>query len=200
VNPKIHYTGRTLVNAHSLGNSPATFSMFNPELTDFFFGARQGERFTFGMRERGGVEIQLHFIFFGPLHPACKMFGFQLVAFNKFPLKITVNGVKTQAMFPGYKRGSFFNICPQFINIPGLAGIISGGLNTAGQLSVGIFKSTDIIGLPTMQRQGYFLEFIQSGIDIDTKSCIAFPGNFICLLNEFFFYHNIRFKRLMFIF
>ena len=85
------------------------------------------------------------------------MFHLNLVAVYLFAAEFTVDFMKTQTVGSAQQGGDFLNILTNFINVAGASWIVSRGLNTAGEYSIGSFKTNYVVGLPAVQRYGRIL-------------------------------------------
>ena len=190
--PQIHDTRITLALTHLFCNSTATLCMLYPEVTNTFIRIRKGKITTLRMRERSGIEIQLHIIFSCPLYPTFEVSRFYLVTVNKFATEVTIDFMKIQAVSSRNIAGCFQYVLSQFFHITSLARIVSGSLNASGQCTL-CFKSGYIICLPAMQGEGNLLQGVHCFLYIYADSCVTFFCHFIGFLNQFFFHDGTSF-------
>ena len=132
------------------------------------------------MRERSRVEIQLHSVLSRPLHPTFEVLHLYLVAVYERTAEITVYFVQVQAMLTGNVRSGFQNIAAQLLHIACLAGIITGSLDAAGQRAARL-EADNVVRLPAMHGDCYFLELLHYLFYIHPKSGITFFGYLIGL-------------------
>src|SRR5690554_5066778 len=130
--PDVVNTGIALLAPYHRGDSPATAQVFLPELPNFGIETRKGVTTArFLVREKRGVKIKFNIMFFCPIDPALKMFRLYCVAINKLPAEIPVSGMQAYSMAPRDKGKDFCQVCFQLFDRACLAGIITGGLDTA---------------------------------------------------------------------
>ena len=120
------------------------------------------------------------------------MFGFDLVAVYFLTSEIAVDGVDVQTVVTREQGFHLFDVLAHFVDVAGFAGIVTGSLDTAGELSVGVFETGHVVGLPAVQRQGYFGDLFEHGIGIDADFGIARFGGFVGFQNLSFF-HGYQF-------
>ena len=185
VHPKIHDTRVALTLPHFFSHRTTTLGMFYPKASDTFVRMGQRQVARLGMREGGGVEVELHSLFGCPLHPAFKMSRFHLVTIHKLTAEITIYFVQVQAMLTGYQRSRLQHIGTEFVDIACLARIVSRCLDAASQFP-SRFEAGHIIRLPAMQRQLYSLQLLHYHFHIDTDSRITFHSQSVCLTNILF--------------
>ncbi|MBA7661675.1 hypothetical protein ES703_69695 [subsurface metagenome] len=110
----------------------AALHVFDPELTDLFILATQGEPgFCPRMGETGRVEINLDGILLGPIHPTLIMLWLYLVPVDSFFSEITIHGVQVQPLFSGNEGKSFFQVHPELFERPRFARIAARRLDPA---------------------------------------------------------------------
>ena len=187
MHPKIHDTGVALAFTHLFGNGTATFGVFNPEITDTFVGIREREVARFGVRERRGVEVELDTQLCGPLHPAFEVSGLALVTVYEFTAEITINLVQVDTVFRRNQRHGLDEVGTHFVDVAGFTGIVTGRLDTAGEGATRL-KAYYVIGLPAVQRDLYFLEFLQYFVGIDTHGSVTLLGYLIRIEDKIFFH------------
>ena len=149
--------------------------MAYPEGADLIVGIGKGKAFgRLGMAEEGGVEIQAHVVLLGKLYPLGKVLGLQLVAVDRLAIEDGVDGVKIDLLFAGDQLQSDLQIGHQLFGSAGLAGIVAGGLDTAGEGAAQVFKTDNVIALPAMHTDGDVLQNVQRFFGIDTEFFILF--------------------------
>ena len=193
MHPQVHDTRIVLTLTHLFGNGTTTLGVLNPKITDSFIRIRQGQVARLRMRERCGIEVQLHVVLSSPLHPALEMRRFYLITIYKLTTEVTIYFVQIQAMVTRNQRSSLEDIGTQFIDIASLARIVARSLNATGQFACR-FKAGNIVCLPTMKRQLNLLQLFHHFLYIDTDSCITFHGQVVRLLNLLFI-HSISILR-----
>ena len=141
------------------------------------------------MREAGAVEIELHVVGFRPVDPALEMFRLDLVAVPLLAAEIAVDGMDAQAVRTGDQALGLLDILAYLLDITGLAGIVTGSLDTARKLAVRVFETGYVIRLPAVQREGDILQFLQCLVGIDPDLCIALFGGLVSL-DDLCFFHS----------
>ena len=187
VHPKVHDARIVLTFSHLLGNGPATFGVLHPEVADALVGIGQRQVAALGVREGGGVEVELHAVLGSPLHPALEVARFHLVAVDKLPAEVAVYLVQAQAVLAGYVRRGLQDVLAQLVYVAGLAGIVARGLYAAGERAARL-EAGHVVGLPAMQGKGCALQGVHSLVRIDAQGGIAFLGQFVSVDNELFFH------------
>ena len=185
VYPQVHDTRVALALTHFFGNGTTMLGMFNPEITDAFIRIGQGQVTRLRMRERSGIEVQLHVVFGCPLHPAFEVFRFYLITIHKLASKVTIDFMQVQTMITRNQRSRLQNVGTEFIDIASLARIVTGRLDTTGQFA-SRFKAGHIICLPAMQGKLDTLQLFQYFFYIYTDGRITFHSQFIRLSNVLF--------------
>ncbi len=154
--------------------------MFNPEFPHF--RVRTGKRqtvFNFRMGKESRVEIQTHASLLREIHPSLEMPGLDLITIHKLAvLKDGIAGMYIDFFPAGHQAHRLVQIGKQLIRRPGLAGIIAGGLNTAGQRAV-MIKTDHVIALPAMKRYRNRLHFGNRRVCVHTHLCINLFCRFI---------------------
>ena len=158
--------------------------MLNPEVADFLVRVGKGEVATLGVRERGGVEVELHVVLLAPLHPALEVLNAYLVAVNELAAEFSVGLVQVQTECTGEHGLYFLDVLTQFVDVAGLARIVTCGLDTTGSCHVAL-ETYYVVGLPAVERDRSLLQQLDSLVCINTQSGIALLCYFIILFNLF---------------
>ena len=187
VYPDVHDARVILGLAHGIGNPAAALGVLDPEFADGRVRVGQGEVSALGMAEGSGVEIQLHIVFPRPLDPALEMLHVHLVAVYILALEVAVNLVEVQAMVTGDKALGKEDILLQFFHIARAAGIVAGGLDTAGKAGLA-FKAHNVVGLPAVQGNGSLFQRRDGFVGVNADGGIALFGNLIRFKDVCFFH------------
>jgi hypothetical protein len=105
----------------------------------------------------------------------------QLIPVRPFAFfKDRVGGMQIHFRRSGDQAHHLVQIRHQLPGVPGPAGIISGGLNSAGQRlgRIGV-KSAHIVSLPAVQGNGNRFQGLHRGIGIDPEGSVTFSGFFV---------------------
>ena len=94
------------------------------------------------------------------------MFRSDFVSFNLLSAGIKINCMESQLFPAGDKLVCKSKVCSQFIDGACLSGIVAGGLDTAGEIAVGIFKAGNVIalGMPVNYSSDEFAAGIVEGL------------------------------------
>ena len=117
------------------------------------------------------------------------MFRLDLVAVHLLAAEIAVDGMDAQAVRTGDQALGLLDILAYLLDITGLAGIVTGSLDTARKLAVRVFETGYVIRLPAVQREGDILQFLQRLVGIDPDLCIALFGGLVSL-DDLCFFHS----------
>ncbi len=170
--------------AHGGADDAAGLAVFDPELADgtVVVGEREAAG-SFGVGEERGVEVETDAERFGPVDPAAEVFGGDLVAIDFAAAEFPVGGMQVEAVFTGDQRERPGGIRAEFVRAAGLAGVVAGGHQSAGEGGVRLLEAADVIALPAVQRQGDAGELLEDVFRIDAEVGIAFAGEVIGFLD-----------------
>ncbi len=161
-------------------DAPATFSVLDPKRPDLRVIARKSEiRIRLFMAEIGGIEIQSYAMFPRPLRPGCKMGRLNRITLHKATEIIQIDCMERHLLPAGNQGQRLFQTFIKFVLVLRLAGISSSGLYPAGQPFIRIFKSAQIIDLPTMHAHRDPIQLFHCQVSIHTDLGIHFSGNLI---------------------
>ena len=148
--------------------------MLDPESADLLVGRGQGQTIGLGMGEEGGVEVTAKTPLLAEVHPFGKMLRLQLVPVC--PLAVLENGVagvEVHLLGAGTQLQYHVQIGHQFLRGSGPAGVVAGGLDTAGQGLGGIgVEAPDIVTLPAVQGNGNGFQFGNCRVGVDAQGGI----------------------------
>ncbi|MNM55055.1 hypothetical protein D3C81_661870 [compost metagenome] len=102
-----------------------------------------------GVRKTTRVKIQPQSLRLGPFHPMAKVRRFNGVTLHRH-LAFQIDCMQVHPLWPRDKRHGPLQIGAQLVGIGCPARIIAGGLNTAGQRPLRIFKAAHVITLPAV--------------------------------------------------
>src|SRR5664280_1281410 len=112
------------------------------------------------MRKAGTIEIKTYTSFLCPIDPSLKVFWLDLVAVDQFTSEFTINCMKVQSLFPRQKQHHLIEIRSHLFYSFCFSRKIPGRLNaTASKNRSGFFKTANIICLPAMKTDIYFIQF-----------------------------------------
>ena len=156
--------------------------MLNPEIANRGVGVREGVSV---IGERVGkvarVEIHSHSLLFAPVDPTLKLRGRIFVAVDFFASQIRVAGMEIEAVFTRNEREGLVEIGAELCDRTGFAGVVAGGLNsTTRETSVGFFKPSDIVTLPTMEGDRNGFQVFEGLLGIDSEIGVLFAGGCVC--------------------
>ena len=100
-------------------------------------------------------------------------------------LEVSVNLMEVEAVGARDERLCLEYVSPEFIDVAGLARIVSGCLDASGEVS-GAFKSCNVICLPAVHAEVEFLELGNDLLGIYAILCVALLGYRISLACRFF--------------
>jgi hypothetical protein len=103
------------------------------------------------MREAGGIEIQADAERLGPVNPVLEMLRLDFVAVHLLAAELAVEGVEIEPVRAGNERQRLLGVGAEFLGRAGLAGIIAGGHDAAGERAAEIFKTAHVVALPAVQ-------------------------------------------------
>ena len=148
--------------------------MVDPEFPGGFIGAGQGQRVAHGMAEKGGVKVAAAFVSLTEFHPLGKMHGLQFVSVRPLTfLEDGIGGVKIHLGSAGNQLQHHVEICHQLLGSAGTAGIVAGGLYSAGEGLTGVSVETAyIVTLPAVQGNRNGAELCHGGVCVNAKSGI----------------------------
>jgi hypothetical protein len=84
--------------------------------------------------------------------------------------------VKIEAVATGEMPHRLLGISPQLIRISSLAGIVAGDGKAAAEVAFRILKATDVIALPTLNRDRDHCKQRQGAFDIDVEGSVLLLG------------------------
>ena len=125
-----------------------------------------------GVSEEGAVKIDTNAHILGPIDPAVKMLGQDLVAVG-LAAGFVIAGMEADLLFAGDHRHHFFQIRLYFIRVTGQTRMVAGGLNAAGQAVKATLEAVDIVHLPAMDGYGDLLCSGDGFFHIYTKLSVA---------------------------
>ena len=137
-----------------------------------------------GMREVRGVEIHPQSLFLAPVDPALEMLGAQFIPIDPLAARLGVTGVQVEAVLAGNQRKGLDRVAAQLVGRAGLAEVVARNRQSAAQLLAGVFESTHVVALPTVQRNGHAGQSLQSGFGIDPQGGIALLGSLVHRFNR----------------
>ena len=187
MDPDVQDAGIALAASHHVRNGPAALRVLDPEGTDLRIRIGQGEVAALRVGEGGGIEIQLHPLFGSPLHPALEMFGADLVTVDELAAELAVDLMQVEPVSAGYQGGCHLDVGTEFFDVPGLAGIVAGGLDAAGE-GAGVLEAGYVVGLPAMEGNLDVLQLFQGRIGVDAQGGIALFCDFVRLEDELLFH------------
>ena len=109
------------------------------------------------------------------------MLGSNFVSFYLLAFRIQINGVESQLLLTGNQFVCEFKVFSQFSDGACLAGIVTGGLDTAGQ-GTHALEAVDVVGLPAVHGDADVLHLSQSCLGVHTDLGIHFLGGKITLV------------------
>src|SRR6185437_845130 len=166
--PDVGHAGRAECFSKSRTDSPAGDAVVDPELANGRIAMGEGvTRIGFGMRKKSGVEIEADFLASCPVDPCLKMSRLERIAIDFVSTRLGIARMQIQTMPAGNERQSLFNIRSQFIRRPRLAGKISRDGKTTSQRQPRILKSSDVVALPAVQRNGNGGKALHRPLNID---------------------------------
>ena len=128
------------------------------------------------MGEEGRVEVAAQSALLAEINPLLEVLGFQLIPIHPTAILLVedgIAGVEIHLHLTGDQGDHLVDIGHQFFVCTGPAGIVTGGLDTAGEGLVGIgVKTANIITLPAMQGNRNLLQLFHCGIGVDTQGSI----------------------------
>ncbi len=95
------------------------------------------------------------------------MLWLALVTVYEFAAEFTVGFMKVQAESSAKKGNDLFNVLTYFCYVAGTAGVVTRGLDAAGEGFIAL-KTDDIISLPAVQGDRSFLQYLNSLVSIYT--------------------------------
>ena len=135
--PDVGHAGRAQLPAKVLADLAAGDAVLDPELADARVVAGQGKAVVGqGMREEGGVKVDAVVVLLGPVDPAGKMLGLELVALDLLAAGLGIDGVQVQPVRAGDQAVGLVQVAAQLVGVARLAGIVAGGGDAAAQLGV----------------------------------------------------------------
>ena len=165
------------------GDLAAGDAVFDPVLAHPGVRVGEGEAVV-GQRvgEVGGVEVQAQRALLAPVDPALELGGGVGVALHFLAAKIGVAGVEVEPVFAGDEREGLVEVCPEFVQRAGFAGVVAGGLDAAaGQALCGMFGAAHIVALPAVQGYGDGRQFLEGGFGIHAERGVGCLGEGIGL-------------------
>ncbi len=181
-NPDVHNAGHAGLSREILGDLKAGLTVLYPELSRFLVGRGEGEIVLYlGVGEEGGVKVDTHIALFSELDPLCKMLGLKGISVSVLAiLKNRVAGVEIELLLSGDEGEHLVHIRHKLLRCGCLTGIVTGGLNTAGECLLGI-KANDVVALPTVYRHRNVLEDVHSLFGIYAVFCVIYLCAFVIL-------------------
>ena len=157
--------------------------MTDPVVTNLLVGVRQGHAIlTHGVREDGGVEVQTAAVLLSQLDPLSEVAGLQLVALDGLAgLADGVVGVDVDLVGTGDQGQSLVQVSEDLLGVAGDAGVVTGGLDTAGQ-GTHTLKAVDIVCLPAVHGNADILHLGESCLGVHTDLGVHFLGGEITLV------------------
>ena len=131
VNPYVHDAGIALRFSHGIGDDAAALRVLNPEVAYLLVGVGQGEVPALGVRETGGIEVEVHTVSLGPVHPSLEMLHFHLVAVDKLSAEFTIGLMKVHTEGTAEERHHLEQVLAHLIDIAGPTRIVACGLNAS---------------------------------------------------------------------
>src|SRR5690606_30620687 len=149
----------------------------NPERADLFVRMRKravrGER----MRETGRIKIHaVQTDRLAPVHPRGEVARLDGVALDRLSAEVAVDRVQIEAVPTGQQLVNEFEVLTQLVDGAGLAGIVAGGLDAAGERGVGALETADIVALPAVHGDRRGGEGLERGLHIDAERLIGGGG------------------------
>ena len=190
--PDVHDAGLTQFLCQIAADADAGLAVLNPETAGLLIGRSQGQRITHRMGEEGGVEVAAQATLLAIVHPLLEMLRFQLIPIHPatvFFIENGVGGMEVHFLGAGGQRQHHINIRHQLFRRAGTAGIVTGGLNTAGQrlLRVGV-KAANVISLPAMQTNRCVAQLLHGCFHIHANGGITF----LCIIKLAHWFHPFR--------
>ena len=128
------------------------------------------------MRKERRVKVQAETARLGPVQPAGKVLGGELVPIDAFAKSLGVDGMKVHAVGAGNEGEGLVEVGAEFVGVAGFAGIVAGGLDAAAGKARGTLETADIIPLPAMQRNGDVAQCGQGAVGINAGGGVIFTG------------------------
>ncbi len=151
-NPDVRHTARAKLLAKRFANFPAGDAMSDPESPNAFVLAGQGKA-GIGLRvgEERWIKIESQATGFGPIDPAGKVLGRELIPLDASATILSIDRMQIQSMPAGNQSQGRFQVTAKLVNVPRPPWIIARRLNAATGKSRFAFESADIVALPAMQ-------------------------------------------------
>ena len=157
--------------------------MSYPELSDLLVGRGKGQAVSLGVREVGGVEVQTHAVLLSEVNPLLEVLGLKRVSVSKLAvLEDSVVRVNVDLVSAGNQRESLFKVCKQLIGAGCSAGIVTGGLNTAGQRAV-VLETKNVVCLPAVHRNANVGKLGDRSLGVNTVLSVDLLCGFIALIH-----------------
>ena len=172
--PDVHNAGIAGFLCKVFGNADTSLTVFDPECTNFCVGAGQGQTVLgcHGMGEERRVEVDTHVVLLCELDPLCKVLRFDLIAVDIFAfLEDRVACVDVELLGTGAEGHCLFHVSEELCRSGSLAGVVTGGLDTAGERTV-MVETDDVVTLPAVQSNGDVLQLCDGSIGINAVCSI----------------------------
>ena len=182
VHPDVHDAGVALCLAHRVGNVAAALGVLYPEVAYALVRVGEGEVAALGVREGCGVEVELHAVLLGPLHPALEVFHLDLVAVDELASEVAVYLVQVQAVLSCQQSLDELDVLAHLVDVAGTAGIVSCGLYAARERFVPL-EAHHVVGLPAVQRDLLLLQVGYCLVCVYSDCGVAFFSYGIGFLN-----------------
>src|SRR5262249_49621850 len=95
-----------------------------------------------------------------------------------------VKGMQIQPMAPRYNRQGLFEVGAQLVGSARFAQIVAGNGQAAAEVAVRVFKSADVVPLPTVERNRNVAQPVERGFDVDAERSVPFARQSVSFLHS----------------
>ena len=166
--PDIHNTGHTGLGCHVLSDLKTSLTVSYPVSSGLLVGRRKGEVILYHrMCKEGGVEVKSHTVRLCELYPLSEVLRTDSVSTGVVTLlEESVASVKIKLLCAGNERDCLLKVSHKLCGSGSLAGIVTGGLDTAGE-SLSAVKTGYVVALPAMDSNGNVLKNLNSLVSVN---------------------------------